>query len=72
MTCWIIEEGTSEGARRNAHEPSGLVDPGKGHPPPLTSGRLHSLSTQLSSVLWLRHRVTPRICDLKSTGEGAG
>lgn len=34
MTCWIIEEGTSEGARRNAHEPSGLVDPGKGNPTP--------------------------------------
>ena len=73
MTCWIIEEGTSEGVRRNAHDPSGLVARGKGAPhPPLTSGRLHSLSTQLSSVLWLRHQVTPSIYDMKSTGEGAG
>lgn len=67
--------GLVEGVRRNTHEPSGLVAPGKrGTPSPrlLTSGRLCSLSTQLSSVLWLRHRVTPSVCDMKSTGEGAG
>lgn len=55
MACWIIEEGTGEGARRNVHESSGLVAPGgRGrltHSPLMTSGHLCKLSTRLSSVL---------------------